>query len=53
MKFKQVFMLFKRCYDIYDGKSVTDAQICQLGKVFYMRTLLLALYIYLYRGPHR
>ena len=32
MKFKQVFILFKHCHDIYDGNVVTDAQIAQLGK---------------------
>ena len=32
MKFKQVFILFKHCHEIYDGNVVTDAQIAQLGK---------------------
>lgn len=33
-KFKQVLILFKRCHDICDGNSVSDAQITQLGKLF-------------------
>ena len=51
-KFKQTFILFKKCHDIYDSNKVTEDQVTQLGKQIYRRARSTRLHLLPFREPH-